>query len=154
MLDDYSVVIGPFKDLVVYYNVNLCRSTLSYFLRSFHLLHECRCLSTARPFALPIVQIKTNIKAVRGFYLAIQYTCLSTHVIPDDPYSPHYVYTYLCLSLNLDIIATHAPMISGYKQFDPLCLLVSMPISPHYPGLVTARTYGGALAFEYKEVLY
>ena len=34
----------------------------------------------------------------------------------------------------------HAPMIVRYKQFNPLCIVVLIPISQHYLSFVTAGT--------------
>ena len=48
---------------------------LHLFLDGFRLLHKSRLLCTTTSFVLPIVQIKTNIKAVRGLYLPI-HKCL------------------------------------------------------------------------------
>ena len=46
-------------------------------------------------------------------------------------------------------IVIHAPMIAHYRQFNPLHILVIIPISQHYPSFVTARTKV-VLAYEYR----
>ena len=80
---------------------------------------------------VPIAQIKTNVKAV-------MYTCLSTNVVSD-----HSIQSALCLYIIFSLpeprrIVIHAQMISQYKQFNPLHILVSICISQHYPSFVIA----------------
>ena len=67
MLNYYSVIGDPFQGHLTL----ICVKVHLHLFGSFCLLHECPFFRTATPFILPIAQIKMNIKAVRGFYLAI-----------------------------------------------------------------------------------
>ena len=63
-LCDLSVVNGSCSGLSS--NVNLFQSTSSSSSRLSHLLHGCCLPEMVTLFVLPIAQIKTNVKAVRG----------------------------------------------------------------------------------------